>query len=159
MSDDPFFVMRSGEIWACWLNGKPAVNLGAEKKFWAAAEELYGEIYGSKEPINPAIANEAQVARSPIDRVGERHLVTIFGRLFTTRRSFSVTIFDLSESGCRISESGIAKMGEHVSIKIGTIGPIPATIRWKSEADSGLKFDTPLHTSVLTHVVNQFTLR
>lgn len=159
MSDDPFFVMRSGEIWACWLNGRPAINLGAEKSFWTSAEQLYTQLYSSKEPAKLTLTAEAQVERVAIDRAEERHPVTILGRLFTTRGSFSVTIFDLSESGCRVSESGTAKAGEHVSIKIGVIGPIQAVIRWQEADGSGLKFDVPLHSSVLVHVINQFTLR
>lgn len=151
--------MRSGEIWACWLNGKPAINLGAETSFWESAEQLYSQLYSAKEKPKAPPHVEAQEDREEIQRTKERHAVTILGRLFTARGSFDVTIFDLSEEGCRISEAGTAAPGEHVSVKIGSIGPIPAVIRWREKDGSGLHFDRALHSSVLDHVINQFNLR
>lgn len=40
--DDLFFVARNGCIWACWLSGNPAVNLGSEAEASLAMKQFLG---------------------------------------------------------------------------------------------------------------------
>ena len=168
-NDDPLFISKDGEVWACWLNGKPAVNLGSEQNFWAAAEKLFDELHPVKkrdsessgerdistgDPLNSSLTIEETIERSE-----DRHEVTIIGRLYGADGSREVTICDLSTHGCRVQDHSFAKPGAIVTIKIGTIGPIRAVIRWRRDKFIGLKFEDPLYPSVLEHIRQKLSLR
>ncbi|RIV83033.1 PilZ domain-containing protein [Aurantiacibacter zhengii] len=168
MNDDPFFVSRGGEVWACWLNGKPAINLGSEQNFWAAAEKLFNELNPShaqvdKPAVNPKTAN-TNVQTEPADRAQKerdelRYDVTVIGKLYGSRGSREVTIFDLSTRGCRIEDYSGAPPGSLVTIKIGAVGPIAAVVRWRRDHSMGLKFEDPLYPAVLENIRKQYSLR
>ncbi|GGD50887.1 hypothetical protein GRI62_06410 [Erythrobacter arachoides] len=166
---EPFFVTRAGEVWACWLDGKPAVNLGSEQNFWASAEKLYNELNpGSSAPPSVDAQDvdatdlpevDQKPPQAPIDRAEDRHEVTIIGRVYGSEGSNEITIYDLSERGCRIENAVNAKPGSFVSVKLGKIGPLDAMIRWRKGKSAGLKFSEPLHPAVLEHIRKQISLR
>ena len=164
--DDAFFVARAGAVWACFLDGKPAVRLGLEKEFWKAVTTFYDE----RHPEEKAEAVPAPSAtpssppppppppRALNERTAPRHHVSIVGRVFTTGGGREAIISDLSTTGCRFDDySGRSiKNGRHLTIRIGTVGPIPATVRWTEGTAIGILFDTALHPSVLEHIRLQF---
>ena len=169
-NENPFFVSREGFVWACWLDGKPAVNLGNEQAFWVSAEKLFDELNPSKTAptVKPgddasSIKQESLVPRSDrsevADRIEERYEVTISGKIYGGGHSREVTIFDLSTHGCRIQDASYAKPGTHVSIKMGSIGPVAAIVRWRRDNFIGLKFENALYPSILEHIKANVSLR
>ena len=168
MNDDPFLVSRNGEVWACWLNGKPTVNLGSEQNFWAAAEKLFNELNPSEarrdQPATGPKTADTNVQTEPADRAQKerdepRYDVTVIGKLYGSRGSREVTIFDLSTRGCRIEDYSGAPPGSLVTIKIGAVGPIAAVVRWRRDHSVGLKFEDPLYPAVLENIRKQYSLR
>ena len=176
MSDDEaFFVARNGAIWACWLNGQPAVNLGPEASVLDAMAQLVADKKGASPSAEPSALATArgslEVASIPPtshasreekrhERIHKRHELTIFGRLYTGKGSRDVTILDLSESGCRFHEPhSQLKENTLVTIKIGPVGPIEASVRWSRGEHVGLQFSNPLYPSVLEHIRDHFDVR
>lgn len=87
-----------------------------------------------------------------------RHSVKIQGRYRTGRGvPRDVVVTDLSRTGCRMYDrfSNLSENG-YISIRIGSIGPIQARIRWREHSTVGLEFDDPIHPSVLEHM--RFTI-
>lgn len=87
-----------------------------------------------------------------------RHEVKIEGRYRTGRGvARDVVVTDLSRTGCRFFDrfSNLSTDG-YISIRIGSIGPIQARIRWRENSVVGLEFDDPIHPSVLEHM--RFTI-
>ena len=178
MSDeDAFFIARNGAIWACWLSGKPAINLGPEAQVLTAMNQFVSQ-QGSSTAALPAAATppppanhtepvetdaavvEPEQAREKQSRSDERHELTILGKIYTGQGSRDVTILDLSESGCRFHDRFGMLAGETpLTIKIGPIGPVAARVRWRRKEYVGLQFDSPLHPSVLAHIRGHFDLR
>ena len=179
MSDEePFFIIRAGAVWACWLDGKPAVKLGGEAEVLAA---MKGFISGSGRGIGPGDEPPRaaqppptppppppppvgppppQRQRGENDRLEPRHEISIVGRVGSGSRARDVTVQDLSEGGCRFHDffGGIA-VGTRTTIKLGPIGPIGATVRWCRDEEIGIQFDNPLYPSVLEHIRQHFDLR
>lgn len=94
------------------------------------------------------------------ERGAERHDISIVGKLRTGTGKRDVTIVDLSERGCRILDRlGYLPPGLAVTIRIGPIGPIDATVRWQKQPYAGIRFDNPLHPAVLDHIRTHFDLR
>lgn len=87
-----------------------------------------------------------------------RHTVNIQGR-YRTGRGFArdVVVTDLSRTGCRIFDrfSSLSEDG-YISIRIGSIGPIEARIRWREHSTVGLEFADPIHPAVFEHM--RFTI-
>ena len=69
-------------------------------------------------------------------------------------------VHDLSESGCRFRDD-VDRLdeGEAVTIKLGQVGPIPATVMWCRDGFIGIRFDTPLYPSVMAHIRDQISMR
>lgn len=87
-----------------------------------------------------------------------RHTVKIQSRYRTGRGvARDVVVTDLSRHGCRMFDrfSSLAE-GRYISIRIGSIGPIQAKVRWREHSVVGLEFDDPIHPSVLEHM--RFTI-
>ena len=68
-----------------------------------------------------------------------------------------VIVKDLTEFGCQL---GVVPRslgrGDIISLRIGSIGPIEAEVRWVDRSKgAGLEFMNPLHPSVFSHVVEQ----
>lgn len=87
-----------------------------------------------------------------------RHDVKIQSR-YRTGKGFArdVVVTDLSRHGCRMFDkfSSLSE-GGYISIRIGSVGPIQARIRWREHSVVGLEFDDPIHPSVLEHM--RFTI-
>ncbi|MWV27017.1 PilZ domain-containing protein [Aurantiacibacter rhizosphaerae] len=169
MNDDPFLVSKNGEVWACWLDGKPAVNLGSEQNFWMVAEKLFNELHPviqpaqnpgkgagrTNEPLNGSPAQQAV----QIDRDEPRYDVSVIGRLYGSSGSREVTIFDLSTRGCRVQDLTSTRPGSLVTVKIGTVGPIGGVIRWRRDNFIGIMFENPLYPAVLDNIRQEQSLR
>lgn len=174
--DDLFFVSRNGNIWACWLSGKPAVNLGNERDVLMAMAQAVREnvrsIMPDPQPVQNAQATTLKSAvpsappvpppppRSATERAATRHKITILGRIFTVGGSREVTILDLSETGCHFHDSETKlRSGLRLTIKLGSVGPIESTVRWVRDESVGIQFNSPLYPSVLEHIRAHFDVR
>ena len=169
-TNTPTLSAKDGDIWALWPDGRGAINLGAEEAFWAAAAKLYDELH-PETPTQPSAASATPrkiencisappaETRKQSERSENRHGVTIVGRVYGQGGSREATIFDLSSQGCRVEDRSLARPGSRVTIKIGSIGPLGAVIRWRTEDMVGLKFESPLYPSVLEHIRNEVSLR
>lgn len=88
-----------------------------------------------------------------------RHPVEIQGRYRTgSGIAKDVTVKDLSREGCSMFDRFCnLSVGAFLTIRIGTIGPIEAHVKWVEKGVGvGLEFVQPLHQSVLDHM--RFTL-
>ena len=175
--NDPFFIVRKGQVWACWLSGRAPVSLGEAEDVRDAMAQFLSDNPGS-EPDNPAPQPADTTPRqvpspatgfsgvpeakrgTPVERAAPRHDLTIVGKVFTGTGSWEVTVLDLSETGCRISDPKWSlKEGAPISIRIGPIGPVDASVRWRKEQQVGIRFGNPLYPSVLEHIRQHFDLR
>lgn len=173
--EDPFFVVRDGNVWACWLNGTAPVQLGQHDCVRSAMREfLYQPSQAKAEPLVPEVQ---VVGESPYhagengvqsetrqlvedERLSERHEITILGKIYTTGGSWEVTILDLSQQGCRFrNRDGRLVPDAPLTIKLGPIGPIEAVVRWRRTGEVGAEFKVPLYPSVLDHIRRHFDLR
>ncbi|RIV89039.1 PilZ domain-containing protein [Aurantiacibacter zhengii] len=94
------------------------------------------------------------------ERSVERHDISIMGTLRTGTGKREVTIVDLSERGCRILDRmGFLSPDLGVTIKIGPVGPVDATVRWQDRPYAGIRFNNPLYPAVLDHIRTHFDLR
>lgn len=84
-----------------------------------------------------------------------RHTVDFQGRYRTGNGlAKDVAIGDLSAHGCRFYDRfSNLSVGDYISIRIGNIGPIDAQVRWTRQFYAGVQFKSPLHPSVLAHMV------
>ena len=84
-----------------------------------------------------------------------RHNVNVAGR-YRARSSGArdVWIKDISEYGCRFFDKfSILETGKPILVRVGQIGPIPAEVKWRKGSVVGAEFETPLHPSVLAHII------
>jgi hypothetical protein len=84
-----------------------------------------------------------------------RHEVQVAGR-YRSRvgASRDIWIKDISETGCRFFDKfSVLPVDTNITFRVGTIGPIPARVRWREKSVIGIQFETPLHPSVLEHIV------
>ena len=89
-----------------------------------------------------------------LERKETRHPVDIEGRYRTGNGiAYDVIVNDLSQHGCRIFDrfSNLV-IGKQISIRIGSIGPLFAEVRWREGQIVGIKFNEPLHPSVFNHM-------
>lgn len=64
-----------------------------------------------------------------------------------------VPIFEISENGCRFYDRfGRLTAGAQISIKIETIGPIIATVRWCKDHIAGVEFNRPIYGPVFEFI-------
>lgn len=64
-----------------------------------------------------------------------------------------VPIFEISETGCRFYDRfGRLTAGVQISIKIETIGPIIATVRWSKDHIAGIEFERPIYGPVFEFI-------
>lgn len=186
--NDLFFVLRNGSVWGCWLSGKPAVNLGSEEEVQSAMRQYLGvaqdrpqtstpvpnaiplsrtgtqktSVWNEPRYVDPAPSPAAQAPQAKVvkERAAVRHHLTIIGRIFTTRGSRDVTILDLSEAGCQFHDAGFPLTPDsRLTVKIGPVGPVDATVRWQQGNKVGIQFNTPLYPAVLEHIRGHFDLR
>lgn len=154
--DSLFFIARGGEVWACWLDDKSPVRLGSPASVMAAMRAfLSGQdpVSDGRADQNTQTCQKENAKRQIIERAAERHDVSVIGRLRTSKGATSVTIHDLSKDGCQIYDDLAAHtQGDRVTIRIGTIGPIGATVMWCSGKRLGVKFENALHPYVVDHI-------
>ena len=84
-----------------------------------------------------------------------RHNVNVAGR-YRARSSGArdVWIKEISEYGCRFFDKfSILETGKPILVRVGQIGPIPAEVKWRKGSVVGAEFETPLHPSVLAHII------
>lgn len=177
MDGDPFFKLRDGELWVCWLGGRPAINLGDRKKVVDAMQEFLRNsdetLPASARPASrspsgsvlPPAAERPSPAQKKPDpglehRLDKRHEITIVARIRTPTGSRDVTVQDLSEKGCRFGDrTGYLTVGTPITLKLGPIGPVEAMVRWREGTQAGVEFVSPLYPSVLDHIRQHFDLR
>ncbi|MFK4003607.1 PilZ domain-containing protein [Qipengyuania sp. NPDC077563] len=69
---------------------------------------------------------------------------------------FDISIKDLSEYGCQFYDVvGRLEAGDEITLRIGTIGPLHAKVRWIERRCAGVEFDQPLYPAVLDHIIAQ----
>jgi hypothetical protein len=98
----------------------------------------------------PVVSDDDNIGK----RMASRTRVGIEGRYRTgSGIPRDVWITDLSKTGCRFYDRfGTMQQGKAITIKIGTVGPIPATVRWWDNHVNGVQFEQPLHDSVFEHI-------
>ena len=168
--DPPVFVVREGQVWACWLSGKPPISLGPAAQVHAAMEKfLEGDARRpaagpapppASQPEAPLHAATPEPEAAAVDRAEPRHDISIIGRVHTGAGVRDVTILDLSEQGCRFHDRFCTlRPGMPVSVRIGPVGPVRSSVKWRRGEYVGIKFDNPLYPSVLQHIASHFDLR
>lgn len=87
-------------------------------------------------------------------RGAPRHLVTIMGRYRSgSGIKHDVTMLDLSETGCRFHERRtILRAGAAISIRVETLGPFDATVKWVDGDTVGVQFANPIYGPVFEHI-------
>jgi hypothetical protein len=102
----------------------------------------------------------SQAIRTKDDRLELRHEISVIGRVGSGIRGRDLTVRDLSEGGCRFYDPlSQYPVGSRITIRLGPIGPIWATVRWCRDEQVGIQFDNPLYPSVLEHIRQHFDLR
>lgn len=67
-----------------------------------------------------------------------------------------VPILEMSETGCRFYDRfGRLTPGSELTLKVGPIGPVVATVRWCKNQIVGVQFENPLYGPVFEHIRNQ----
>ena len=169
--DPPVFVVKNGQVWACWLSGRAPVALGDVAQVRSAMDKfLQGD--GRERPASsstppPSLpvkvlpgVEEPAPNQQEKKRVEPRHDISIIGKVHTGMGSRDVTILDLSEHGCRFHDRFCnLRPGMPVSIRIGPVGPVRASAKWRRGEYVGIQFDSPLYPSVLEHITSHFDLR
>ncbi len=88
------------------------------------------------------------------DRQSSRHEVTILGHYRAgSGLKREVTMMDLSDSGCRFYDRRtVLKKDAAITIRIDTLGPFDATVRWIDGDLIGVQFAKPLYGPVFEHI-------
>jgi hypothetical protein len=83
-----------------------------------------------------------------------RHHIEAEGFTRFKGRSFRLKLKDLSEQGCQFRLPWNAKLTPHttINLRIGDLGPFPATVRWCRDNWIGVEFDVPVYGPVLEHM-------
>ncbi len=87
-------------------------------------------------------------------RKTRRKVISVPGKIRTgCCVAHHVAITDLSEGGCCAIERGSSLTeGSTVSIRVGRLDPIEATVRWAKGGEIGLEFQRPLYGPVFEHI-------
>lgn len=93
-------------------------------------------------------ADQTEARNSP------RFEVAVQGRYRTGNGSArDVPVIEISETGCRFYDRfGRLMPDSELSIKIETIGPILATVRWSKDYIVGVEFQRPIYGPVLEYI-------
>ncbi|MXO62801.1 hypothetical protein GRI48_07255 [Altererythrobacter oceanensis] len=94
-------------------------------------------------------------------RKDDRRDIGAWGRYRTGRGvARDVQILDVNMFGCRFRDKfGNLVPDNHITMKIGNIGPILTHIRWRDGAIVGTEFEEPLYGAVLDHITRYFDER
>lgn len=92
----------------------------------------------------------------PTDRAELRFPVQKQGRYRTGNGiARDVMVTDLSTKGCKLFDKfSSLSAGNYLTIRVGSVGPLEAEVRWVEASTVGIKFRKPLHQSVLDHMRN-----
>ncbi|MBU1253747.1 MAG: PilZ domain-containing protein [Alphaproteobacteria bacterium] len=87
-------------------------------------------------------------------RKSPRKIISVPGRIRTGQCiAHNVAITDLSEGGCCAIDRGASlKEGATVTIRVGRLDPIEATVRWARAGEIGLEFQRPIYGPVFNHI-------
>lgn len=87
-------------------------------------------------------------------RQDTRHDTEIQGRYRTGNGlARDVIVTDLSYHGCKFFDRfSNLKQGAYLSVRIGSIGPLEAVVRWQDGGYVGIQFSGSLHPAVLEHM-------
>lgn len=92
-----------------------------------------------------------------------RHIVQVAGKYRARARnggSRDIWIKDISETGCRFFDKfSVLETGTSILFRVGNVGPISAQVRWREKSVVGIRFDQPLYSGVLGHIVETMDLR
>jgi len=83
-----------------------------------------------------------------------RHLIEVWGQ-YRMRSGVrrDVPIKDLSETGCRFYDKFSSLLpGAEITLKIETLGPFPATVRWQEGGYVGVEFEHRLYGPTFDHI-------
>jgi hypothetical protein len=87
-------------------------------------------------------------------RKDDRHPVEVWGHYRTVsgvRRD--IPIKDLSETGCRFYDKFSSLLpGADITLRIETLGPIKATVRWQEAGYVGAEFEHRLYGPTFDHI-------
>ena len=85
----------------------------------------------------------------------ERYSIAVSGHYRRgTGVRYDVAIRNLSEYGCLFYDFvGRLEPGSEITVRIGTVGPIGARVKWVSQRQVGVEFEQPLYPSVLDHII------
>ena len=87
-------------------------------------------------------------------REHDRKPVTMGGKLKTSYGRQDVGVADLSLTGCRIEAIYMPlAVGQKIVFRPEGLEGLNATVSWVTGPSAGIKFDTPLHLSVLDFLV------
>ena len=83
-----------------------------------------------------------------------RHAIEVWGQYRMqsgVRRD--VPVKDLSETGCRFYDKFSSLLpGAEITLKIETLGPFPATVRWQEGGYVGVEFQHRLYGPTFDHI-------
>lgn len=87
-------------------------------------------------------------------RKDQRHAVEVWGHYRTPNGGKrDVPLKDLSETGCKFYDKFSSLMpGEEINLKIETLGPFPATVRWQEGGYVGVAFEKRLYGPTFDHI-------
>ncbi len=87
-------------------------------------------------------------------REHDRKPVTMAGKLKTPYGRQDVAVADLSLTGCRINAIYLLlAVGQKIILRPEGLEGLNAVVSWATGPSAGLKFETPLHPSVLDYLV------
>lgn len=88
------------------------------------------------------------------ERQSDRHPLEVWGHYRTPaggRRD--VPLKDLSENGCRFFDKFSSLLpGAEITLRIETLGPFPATVRWQEDGYVGVEFAHRLYGPTFDHI-------
>lgn len=87
-------------------------------------------------------------------RKDSRHSVEVWGQYRTPNGlKRDVPIKDLSETGCRFYDKFSSLLGGvEINLRIETLGPFPATVRWQEGGYVGVAFHNRLYGPTFDHI-------
>lgn len=88
------------------------------------------------------------------DRKSPRHSVTIIGHYRSgSGLKRQVTMIDLSETGCRFYDRrSVLRVDSALALRIQTLGPFDATVRWMTADMIGVEFANPIYGPIFEHI-------
>jgi hypothetical protein len=66
-----------------------------------------------------------------------------------------VQLLDVSTTGFRLNWTPEAQVGKHLLVRIASLGPLPATVKWQSASGAGCEFVHPLGDYIFEDLVRR----